>query len=724
MKGEKWLSALSGTALAFCAAFGGCGCLISAFGMEVSMTTVALWCGLYAVVLPVCFSFRRWVAALGAFALAGGYLWQSRKAVRGAEALLSCLSKIYDSGYGWGVIRWSESSLTTADLTAGVCMVGAVVALAVSFVVCRRRRAYLGLLAALLPLGACMVVTDTVPETRFLFLLLLSIVLLLLTQTTRRASAAQGSRLLGLLALPVGLALALLFLAVPQEGYVAKSDGEAAIISLQSIAEGLTEVPRQLGDGLAALYSGGAVDQIALDQVGPQRQAASRVMEVTAAQNGPLYLRGQAYDTYDGKSWIVSQQDWGGDGQENWSAGRRTIGEVTITTRSVHDVIYLPYNPGDLAQYGGMQRGRVENKDRVKSYTVPQVGTISYGIDVDAARLEQADLARYLALPESTQQWAEEYLAQNQGTLPDPDVFTAFSAIDLLTRSSGALPDSSGSYEELTQAQEIVSLVKHSARYDLNTQRMDQSAEDFAQWFLEDSETGYCVHFATAATVLLRAAGIPARYVTGYLLQGEAGQPVTVRGENAHAWVEIFLYGIGWVQLEPTPAEETESQSTPESPAIQPTSAQATNHETPTQATDAPAVLGNAGDSAGAWKRQMDFNWLWKALQALAWAAGLTAAVIGQWRLRLYLRRRGQYQGVPNAQALARWQEAVYLTRRLNEKPDKALFDLAQKAKYSQYTLTPEELSRFDEFLNGTRNRLRRKPLPMRLIDRLIFAAY
>ena len=66
------------------------------------------------------------------------------------------------------------------------------------------------------------------------------------------------------------------------------------------------------------------------------------------------------------------------------------------------------------------------------------------------------------------------------------------------------------------------------------------SGKDFATWFLNESDTGYCVHFATAGTLMLRALGIPARYVTGYYATAYANQTVTVTTDNAHAWVEYY----------------------------------------------------------------------------------------------------------------------------------------------------------------------------------------
>ncbi|WP_309568683.1 transglutaminase-like domain-containing protein [Paenibacillus sp. sptzw28] len=92
--------------------------------------------------------------------------------------------------------------------------------------------------------------------------------------------------------------------------------------------------------------------------------------------------------------------------------------------------------------------------------------------------------------------------------------------------------------------------------------------EDFVDQFLFEQKQGYCVHFATAMTVMLRTQGIPARYVKGFA-PGEAGdggalegtpstgganaKAYTLRASDAHAWVEVFFPGVGWVPFEPTP---------------------------------------------------------------------------------------------------------------------------------------------------------------------------
>jgi transglutaminase-like putative cysteine protease len=77
-----------------------------------------------------------------------------------------------------------------------------------------------------------------------------------------------------------------------------------------------------------------------------------------------------------------------------------------------------------------------------------------------------------------------------------------------------------------------------------------------ADEFLFDTRVGYCEHFSSAFVILMRAAGIPSRVVTGYTggVPNRVGGYWVVRQMDAHAWAEVWLPGEGWVRVDPTAA--------------------------------------------------------------------------------------------------------------------------------------------------------------------------
>lgn len=89
--------------------------------------------------------------------------------------------------------------------------------------------------------------------------------------------------------------------------------------------------------------------------------------------------------------------------------------------------------------------------------------------------------------------------------------------------------------------------------------------EDFVNWFLYQDKKGYSTHFGASATMMFRLCGVPARYVVGYAIpesifmpQADGSYKAIVEDDNAHAWTEIYLSGIGWVPIETTPGYVSE----------------------------------------------------------------------------------------------------------------------------------------------------------------------
>jgi len=107
----------------------------------------------------------------------------------------------------------------------------------------------------------------------------------------------------------------------------------------------------------------------------------------------------------------------------------------------------------------------------------------------------------------------------------------------------------------------VSATLKRYQRYSMDLEPLPEG-EDPVNYFLMHSREGYCMHFASAAALLLRELGVPARYVSGYVVRkGEFRQKgdsyvASVKDSNAHAWVEIYLEQIGWVPIDVTPGAE------------------------------------------------------------------------------------------------------------------------------------------------------------------------
>ena len=127
--------------------------------------------------------------------------------------------------------------------------------------------------------------------------------------------------------------------------------------------------------------------------------------------------------------------------------------------------------------------------------------------------------------------------------------------------------------------------------------------------FLFSTRNGFCEHYSSAFTVLMRAAGIPARIVTGY--QGgeinDFGSYLIVRQSDAHAWTEVWLKDKGWVRVDPTSAVSPARVNSGISAAIP-------------RGESLPSMVGGDGE----WLRQLRLSWDFMANTWNQWVLGYT----------------------------------------------------------------------------------------------------
>lgn len=697
MKPEKIRTFLVSLAMACLLSFGAMGAMISGLNLPVEdMVRLYLFWAAAALAGCILFSFKwGWIPALAGVTLGLCYLWRVHYLSLPLRALITRLSSIYDSAYHWGVwefagVFWRDIPL---DLALGV--IGCLIGLSAAATMMRNYGLILTLALTLLPLGSTVVVTNTPPDAPYVFMVVLGIIVLSLTATVRRHNPHQGARLAALTALPLAALLGALFAICPQDTYVNRSEEYlSSVVNWWQSATAFSFDSTGLIDQTPVTPNSSATAN--LSRVGPRNLWGYTVMEAEADYSGVVYLRGQDFDVYDGTSWSAAT-----DRDEHFG-GMPDIGtwiydgEISLRTASTANVLYLPYYP---TQEQSLSGGQVENGGGLREYSfgvrhpqnqnlVIHDGPVNAGVNT----------GRYTNLPASTRRWAVEYL-------------NAHFTTDFLQHSTDA-----------AIAHDIARYVRELVPYDTNTPRMSGEYDDFAQWFLEEAETGYCVHFATATAVLLRAAGIPARYVTGYMFESTANKTVEVTADQAHAWVEYYNEACGvWMVLEPTPPDLEDTETQP--PETEPEETEPPT-QTPTAPSDRPddPADPDAPDGpqpGGEEKPAADLTWLWTALKWLLVPVVLWLAVVIQYRIRRGLRRHGR---TPNARALTLWQQIELLCRVTRQTPPETLEDLAQKAKFSQHTLTAEELKAFTAWLQTER----KKPMPWyrRIVCKYVLAIW
>ena len=109
-------------------------------------------------------------------------------------------------------------------------------------------------------------------------------------------------------------------------------------------------------------------------------------------------------------------------------------------------------------------------------------------------------------------------------------------------------------YEKLSRIEYVLGDMNYDKKPGVLPKDVD-TASEFLDHFLFNSQTGYCVHYATAFVLLARAEGIPARYVQGYYVKHYDTELTIVKSSMSHAWAEAYIEGIGWVTFEPTPGK-------------------------------------------------------------------------------------------------------------------------------------------------------------------------
>ncbi|MBR5383788.1 MAG: hypothetical protein IK133_08185 [Clostridia bacterium] len=277
-----------------------------------------------------------------------------------------------------------------------------------------------------------------------------------------------------------------------------------------------------------------------------------------------VYLRGAILDTYSGAAWYdsISAQRyyWNSMPQRE---RRNSLFQTTYPlsgTLSEKEVMVRFLSPGASTLFVPQRLRELTVDESILPYfnvasevfiTRNAAAGDSYTVRYVSVNATDTGMAALAAQNASVNDPAAAQAAEQYLSLPTHIQQEVF---DLATEATA------GCTTAWDEAVALRNYLQANYTYTLNVQTPPQDV-DFVAWFLLAEKQGYCTYFASAMTVLCRAAGLPARYVEGYLVRPEAGGVTTVRGENAHAWTEVYLNGLGWVTFDPTPGHGDRDQS-------------------------------------------------------------------------------------------------------------------------------------------------------------------
>lgn len=310
---------------------------------------------------------------------------------------------------------------------------------------------------------------------------------------------------------------------------------------------------------------------------GPLQLNHQPYMNVTGPASS-LRLRGAVSENYTGKAWLGQEMEpnyifdnEASHGKQaevfgypsNLGAARTYLDNLFFTGHLTIEPLQVPVQ---VVFSGGRPLRMEEPENPEQIYYFNEGGQIYSGQEIKKSYQVESYLPKALSISQTyaiLEAGIRERAFSLQTVSPRQDHRDLVEAYDPELAQLVYTDAGSQAADKLQQLRHIQEYLETHYRYELNVE-YPQSEEDFLESFFRTKE-GYCTYFATAFAVLAREAGIRARYVEGFLVPAldPTGYPGTPQGpedyrrevlnDAAHAWIEVYLEGFGWLPLDATP---------------------------------------------------------------------------------------------------------------------------------------------------------------------------
>lgn len=420
-----------------------------------------------------------------------------------------------------------------------------------SFLISRIKSIKIAGLLSIALLVPCFVLVNTLPDLVPLLIIFTVLFALYFSSQTRQLNYAHSGVITAVCAVILAVLITVLAVINPVADYERPKWQDNMLNTVQT----LTGMKTYNGSGkissALAEVGNNVSSEVDFSNAGALKQTGTKVMTVVTDLNGRIYLKGMSYANYENNKWSVLTDEQANDYPQDFQAFIMTANyqersTVTIDTVNKESIVYTPYYLASINDtFSPVCDVLVSNSDKTTNYSM---SVMPYS---------ESELDNF-SMDFSSQVYDYDNFVKNYYLKLPYDTKLAMLKIAEENNLTGV------STQNIPQA--VKQFVSHSASYSLNTQKVPDG-RDVAEWFLNDAETGYCMHFANAAAVMLRALGVPARYVTGYCADVVDGKAI-VTSDNAHAWVEYYDSSIGWIPLDATSSDFVVVQATE---SIQPT---------------------------------------------------------------------------------------------------------------------------------------------------------
>lgn len=279
-------------------------------------------------------------------------------------------------------------------------------------------------------------------------------------------------------------------------------------------------------------------------------------LDISSDLKAPLYIRGYVGSNYTGSGWreLSDKQN-----EEGLATGM----DLISLSSQYYQVLENLYNSGDESV--ARRDLVISDVDANSAFSYIPYGTslvdFTAGEPFDAYPKQETDREIFSMYYMNTQRLSNIQKLETAGSYETQDAsYRAFADSVYLSLPTKGLDSFYEEYsgKKFTSIADCVSFVRSTLEAHASYTKTPGSTprgNDYVEYFLYENKQGVCTHFASAAVLLFRLYGIPARYVEGYLVRDlESGNGArAIMDEAAHAWAEIYVKGVGWIPIEVTP---------------------------------------------------------------------------------------------------------------------------------------------------------------------------